>query len=157
LVLDKNLEDKCLDPLIDKFLEKHNPLKGYIFKAKDLGNMLQGVDSKIAEKVLLYFALEGIPVLPLHDSFRIDARLYEKLQEIMSKVIIESFDRPIRISNDDYIPLIDRMFGMVEEQIKGGDYNEERLGSLIKDLEDSILFSKVGEKLRKLKNESMAN
>ena len=151
------LEDKYLDPLLDKFLEKHHPLKDYIFKAKDLGNILQNVDSQIVEKVLLYFALEGITVLPLHDSFRIDARVYDKLEEIMHRVIIESFGAPIRISNDDYVPLVNKMFGMVEEQIKGGDFDEGRLDSLINDLEDSILFSKVGEKLRKLKNKSMAN
>jgi hypothetical protein len=75
----------------------------------------------------------------------------------MHRVLIESFGRPIRISNDDYVPLINRLFSMVEKQIKGVNYDEERLDSLIKDLEDSILFSKVGEKLRKLKNESMAN
>jgi hypothetical protein len=52
---------------------------------------------------------------------------------------------------------MDRLVGMIENQIKGGDYDEKRLDFLIKDLEDSILFSKVGEKLRKLKNESMTN
>jgi hypothetical protein len=112
-----NLEDEYLDPLIDKFLEKHKSLKDYIFKVKDLGNILQNVDSKIAEKVLLYFAYEGIPVLPLHDSFRVDARAYPELQKIMNRAIITNFDRPIPVSNDDYVPLIDRMFGIREAHL----------------------------------------
>jgi hypothetical protein len=150
-----NLDDIYLDPLIDKFLEKHKPLADrYIFKVKDLGNILQNVDSRIAEKVLLYFAYENISVLPLHDSFRIDARLYEKLQEIMLKVIIESFGKPIRISNDDYVPLMGRLVGMVEDQIKSGDYDEERLNSLIQDLEPMFLGSRLSAKIKKLKDKS---
>ena len=153
------LEDKYLDPVIDKLLEKHKPLADKsIFKDKDLGNKLQNIDSKLAEKVLLHFALDGIPVLPLHDSFRIDARLYDKLQEIMHRVIITNFGRPIRISNDDYVPLLGRLIGMAEEKIKSGDiHDEEELESLIHELETSDIFAKVGQKLRRLKNESMAN
>ena len=153
-----NLEDEYLDPLIDSFLEKHEPLKGFIFRAKDLGNTLQCVDSMLAEKVLLSFAMDNIPVLPMHDSFRIDARLYQKLEERMHRVIIENFGKPIKISNDDYVPLMDRMFGMVEDRIRSGDYgNEEELDSIIEDLESSILFSTVGKKLRKLKAGKKAN
>jgi len=153
------LEDKYLDPIIDKFLEKHAPLaEKFIFKDKDLGNKLQNIDSHLAEKVLLSFAMDNIPVLPMHDSFRIDARLYQKLLEIMGWAIIENFGKPIKISNDDYVPLMDRMFGMVEDRIRSGDYgDEEELDSLIEHLESTMLFSKKGESLRKLKASRKTN
>ncbi len=94
----------------------------------------------------------------MHDSFRIDARLYDKLEEIMHRVIIENFGRPIKISNDDYVPLMDRMFGLVEDRIRSGDYGDEKeLDSLIEHLESSILFPTVGDKLRKLKTGTKAN
>ena len=100
----------------------------------------------------------GITCLPLHICLHSHARIYDKLQEIMHRVILENFGKPIRISNDDYIPLVDRMIGMVEDQIKNGDYDdEEELDDLIHDLESSILFTKVGERLKRLKADSTAD
>ena len=157
-----NLEDVYLDPLIDKFLEKHKPLEErFIFKVKDLGNKLQNVDSQIVEKVLLYFAYDNIPVLPLHDSFRIDARLYQKLEEIMYRAIVTNFKRPIHVSNDDYIPLLQRLFGMIDKQIEAGDYDEEAFRDLVKDLH--VMTKRIQsnlkgfENLRKRKADDIAN
>ena len=96
----------------------------------------EGLQDNVSEKVLLYFALDGIPVLPLHDSFRIDARLYPNLKEVMNKVIKDSFGRQIRISNDDYMPLLERMFGIIDKQIEEGNYNEEALSALFRDVEE---------------------
>ena len=111
-----NLEDKYLDPLIDKFLEKHNALKDYIFKDKDLGIRLQYVDSTIAETVLLAFAKEGIPVLPLHDSFRIDVRYFPELDVAMDLAIRTKFGKPIKVSNDDFEPLMLRAFETIKDK-----------------------------------------
>ncbi len=151
------LEDKDLDPLIDKLLEKHEPIRKYIFKVKDLGNILQCLDSKIAEKVLLYFAHEGIPALPLHDSFRINAGAYKKLEEVMNRVIEENFRIPIPIS-DDHEPLLERAIHKIEEQIKRGDYDKKELDSLIKNLKTMLpLGFALSERFEKLKNELLAN
>jgi hypothetical protein len=155
------LDDKYLDPLIDKFLEKHKPLaERYIFKVKDLGNILQNVDSQLAEKVLLYFAYENIPVLPMHDSFRIDARVYDKLEEIMHRAIITNFGRPIRISNDDLGPLFKRLFGMIDKQIEEGDFDVEAFKAFVLDLDASAkkmqLDLKRLEELKKKKADNLA-
>lgn len=131
-----NLKDKTLDPIIDGLLEKHKPLSKYIFKFKNLGNWLQNIDSRIAEKVLLYFAVNGIAALPMHDSFIIDARHYQNLEDIMNRVILESFGTHIGISNDDYVPLVERMFGIIDEQIEKGSYDNEAFKNLVLDLRD---------------------
>jgi len=151
------IEDKDLDPLIEKLLEKHEPLKKYIFKVKDLGNILQNVDSRIVESVLLYFAKKGIPVLPLHDSFRINAGAYKTLEEVMNRVIEENFRIPIPIS-DDHEPLLERTIRKIEEQIKRGDYDKKELDSLIKDLKTMLpLGFALSERFEKLRNEFIDN
>jgi hypothetical protein len=150
-----NLENSDLDPVIDKFMEKHKPLKDFIFKVKDLGSFLQYVDSKIAERVLLYFALKGIPVLPIHDSFRVDARAYPQLEEVMNRVMIESFGRPIWITNDDYLPLLERLSGMIEKQIEEGDYDEEALSTLFNDLNE--IAGRMQSDLERLKKLGKTN
>ncbi|UCG05045.1 MAG: hypothetical protein JSV83_14075 [Desulfobacterales bacterium] len=151
------LEDKDLDPLIEKLLEKHEPLKKYIFKVKDLGNILQNVDSRIVESVLLYFAKKDIPVLPLHDSFRINAGFYNVLNEVMNRVIEENFGIPIPIS-DDHEPLLDRTISKIEEQIRRGDYDKKELDSLIEDLKSMLPLGYVlSKRFEKLRNEFIAN
>ena len=78
----------------------------------------------------------------------------------MHRVIITNFDRPIQISNDGFVPLMDRMISMVEDQIKSGEYadREEELDSLLDYIaEDSNLLSEVGKRLKKLKDKSAAN
>ncbi|MFC1581009.1 hypothetical protein ACFL4N_08880 [Thermodesulfobacteriota bacterium] len=123
------LDDKDLDPLIDAYLEKHKALEKVIFEVKDIGNILQYVDSQIAEHVLLYFAEQGIPALPIHDSFRIDARVHPQLEEIMNTVIIQNFGSYIPITNDDLDPLMDRVSGILKEQLEAGN---EELESFLK-------------------------
>ena len=120
------LQDKDLDPLIDAYLEKHKQLEDYIFKVKSIGTILQNIDSQIAEHVLLYFAKQGIPVLPIHDSFRVDARLYQKLEEIMRQVISQNFGSYIPITNDDLEPLMTRIQDILTERLAEGDEELER-------------------------------
>jgi hypothetical protein len=131
-----NLEDKYLDPLIDKFLKKHKALKDYIFRDKDLGNRLQYVDSTIAETVLLAFAKEGIPVLPLHDSFRINAIYIFDLERAMHIAIMKKFKKPIYTSNDDLKPLLQRMFDKIMDKLKRGEFDEDEVEDLIKIVDD---------------------
>ena len=120
------LQDKDLDPLIDAYLKKHKQLEDYIFKVKGIGNVLQYIDSQIAEHILLYFAKQGIPVLPIHDSFRVDARLYQKLEEIMRQVISQNFGSYIPITNDDLEPLMTRIQDILTERLAEGDEELER-------------------------------
>jgi hypothetical protein len=153
-----NLEDRLLDPLIDKFLEKHKALNPFIFKAKNLGNRLQNVDSMIAEKVLLYFALQGIPVLPLHDGFRISAEMYPKLEEVMHRVVTENFGRDIWISNDEYPLLAMKLFDMIAEGIDKGEHDEQSLNTLFNDIEQIIKRAEGNlEKAKVMKNRKAVN
>jgi hypothetical protein len=143
-----NLEDKYLDPLLDKFIEKHEPIQDYLFK--EYGNYLQFVDSTIAEDVLLYFAKKGLPVLPLHDSFRIAASLFQELREVMHKVIFKSYKQTIQISNDELSPLINNMLREYYKEIESADNEEERFKIQMK-FEDEV------EKLEEIKEKYLAN
>jgi hypothetical protein len=53
-----------------------------------VGVRLQRLDSDIAEKVLLYFAKGGIPVLPVHDSF-LAHHGYSELPKVMARAFEE--------------------------------------------------------------------
>lgn len=55
------------------------------------------IDSQIVEKVLLYFAHRDVPVLALHDGFRVDARLFDELKRVMHEIIYVNFKRLIRL------------------------------------------------------------
>ena len=146
-----NLEDKYLDPLIDKFLEKHKAIKDYIFTDKDLGNQLQYIDSTIAETILVAFAKEGIPVLPLHDSFRIDIRLYDGLEKVMRLVIQTKFGKQINIS-DEWVPCMTKMITIIVDRIINRDMKEEEIDDLIQYVESKGL-STISKMFRKLKDD----
>jgi hypothetical protein len=144
------LEDKYLDPLIDKLIEKHKGIKDFIFTDKNVGSILQYIDSQIAEKVMLYFALKCIPVLPIHDSFRIDARLFDELRTVMHRVIYENFGRFIGISNDDFESFLQGMLGKIQKDIDEvtGDKDELR-NTLLKDLDGLKGFMTMLEDISK--------
>ena len=62
-----------------------------------MGNKLQYRDSIIAEQVMLHFAKNDIPVLPVHDSFIIQAGLFIDLLEVMEKEFKKRIGVPIDI------------------------------------------------------------
>ena len=131
-----NLEDKYLDPLIDKFIEKHKLIEDDLFKG--YGNLLMYIDSQIAEKVLLYFAHKNVPVLALHDGFRIDMRFFEELKRIMHEVVYVNFKRYIPISNDDLQPLLESMLVKIHQNIEEGIIDGEEVRSFMKDVESRV-------------------
>ena len=128
-----NLEDKYLDPLLDKFIEKHKLIEDDLFKG--YGNLLMYIDSQIAEKVLLYFAHKNVPVLALHDGFRIDSRLFDELKQVMHEIIYVNFKRYIPISNDDLQPLLESMLVKMQQNIDEGIIDGEEVRSFMKDVE----------------------
>ena len=131
-----NLEDKYLDPLLDKFIEKHKQIEDDLFKGH--GNVLMYIDSQIAEKVLLYFAHKNVPVLALHDGFRIDARLFEELKRVMHEIIYVNFKRHIPISNDDLQPLLESMLVKINKNIEAGIVDGEEFSSFMSVVEAKI-------------------
>jgi len=91
-------EVKDIDALIDKFIEKHQPVQEYFFTG--FGTTLMYIDSQIAEAILFQHAQEGIPVLPVHDSFIIDYRLSESMQDCMVSIYDNMFSQPIPTSSN---------------------------------------------------------
>ena len=107
-----------------------NELSSKIIKAainvhKELGpGLLESVYQKclLIELKLMGLKAESEILLPVtyrgqkvdDDGFRIDARVYDKLEEIMHRVIITNFGRIVRISNDDLEPLLKRLLGMID-------------------------------------------
>jgi hypothetical protein len=73
-------------------LEAHQPIADYFYTG--VGLKLQRLDSDIAERVLVHFAVNSIPILPLHDSFRLHNGYNAELEEVMS----HSFEKVIGIA-----------------------------------------------------------
>ena len=68
-----------------------------------MGNKLQFEDSQLAEKVMLHFAKQDIPVLPVHDSFIIIRGLWAELFGVMKDEFEKEYHVPITISEKDLI------------------------------------------------------
>ena len=81
--------------LRDMILKRHEPIKHMFFCG--IGNSLQYRDSIIAEQVMLHFAKNDIPILPVHDSFIITAGLFIDLLEVMEKEFKKQIGVPIDI------------------------------------------------------------
>jgi hypothetical protein len=122
-----NLGDKYLDPLIDKFAEKHKPIADYFFN--DCGNYLQWIDSLMAEAILVHFAKKGQPCLPMHDSFIVDCRFGIELYRAMDGMIIEGWKLEIPIT-DNVKELIIRSLYKVNELSK--DWDNDQVVSFMK-------------------------
>ena len=88
---------KTWKQLRDMILKKHEPIKHMFFCG--MGNNLQYRDSIIAEQVMLHFAKNDIPVLPVHDSFIMTAGLFIDLLEVMEKEFKKHIGVPIDIRN----------------------------------------------------------
>jgi len=92
----------------------------------------------LAEKVLLHFAHRNVPVLALHDGFRIDARLFDEPKQVMYEIIFVNFKRYIPISNDDLQPLMESMLVKMQQNIDEGIINGEEVCSFMKDVEARV-------------------
>ena len=79
------------------------------------------IDSQITEMILLYFADRNIPVLPMHDSYIIDARAVLKLVEIMGEIVYENFQRHVKISNDNLEHLVSKIMAWASKQVDAGN------------------------------------
>ena len=103
-------------------LERHEPIKHMFFCG--IGNSLQYRDSIIAEQVMLHFAKNDIPVLPVHDSFIITAGLFVDLLEVMEKefkkqigvpIDIRSAEKSVRVRSRDNEDLVGYVLNEMEE------------------------------------------
>jgi hypothetical protein len=77
--------DEFRQSVIDAF-----PMLPGVFGSK-VGVELQYKDSVLAERIMLHFVNRGIPILPVHDSFIIQADLIDELVSTMKAVFFEAF------------------------------------------------------------------
>ena len=61
------------------------------------GIKLQRIDSDIASEIMWHFTQQGIPLLPVHDSFIIAERHSDELKAVMAEAYFRRFERPITI------------------------------------------------------------
>jgi hypothetical protein len=63
-----------------------------------IGLRLQREDSDLAERVMLHFAEQGVPVLPIHDSFIVAAQHKEELVRTMMQAFADTYGQSIDVS-----------------------------------------------------------
>ena len=83
-------------------MERHKAIAHYFYTG--FGKKLQRIDSDMAEEVMLFFANEGVPVLPSHDSFTMHQGYQEDLQKVMAKVFRDRFGQEIGIKLESKMP-----------------------------------------------------
>ena len=76
------LTDISLKVLLTRFKEVHYRIAEYIHSGA--GNMLQNIDSKISNNILMRMTEAGIPCLPVHDSYIVLAQHESQLKEAMT-------------------------------------------------------------------------
>jgi hypothetical protein len=72
--------------IIDKFLNKHSPVKDYYMRGKQYGDRIQCWESDIVFEVVIELVKRRIPVLTVYDSFIIQLRHSRLLKELMENV-----------------------------------------------------------------------
>ena len=84
---------------INYLKDQHRPLVENKIWGCGYGLTLQYQDSLVAEKVLLHFANQAIPCLPIHDSFIVAEQYREELEHTMKRIYKETFGFDIMIEN----------------------------------------------------------
>ena len=81
-------------------LDAHKPIADRFFRGE--GNHLQYIDSCMAERLMLHYANDDHPVLPVHDSFIMHYAFGEmgELEEQMRKAFYEQFKKDIPIKGE---------------------------------------------------------
>jgi len=78
------------ESLLQKIELKHSAIKNSFYNPP-YGLFLQRMDSNLAEKIINYFTLKGIPCLSIHDSFIIAKSYESELRSVMEEVFYKSF------------------------------------------------------------------
>ena len=90
-------------------LDSHKPIQHLFFSG--LGNQLQFEDSNMAEGIMLHFAKEDAPALPVHDSFIMHHGYAGELEESMRRTFYDRFGQDIKVKAE-----------MIEEVKPKNDY-----------------------------------
>ncbi|WP_338666817.1 hypothetical protein [Pseudodesulfovibrio methanolicus] len=83
----ESIEDLCRG-----IAETHEPIAEFFNTGE--GIRLQYLDSKVAERIMLHFVEQGVPVLPVHDSFIVPCVKQDELLAVMSMEFKREFGFP---------------------------------------------------------------
>jgi hypothetical protein len=87
------------DQLQQRIKAKHEPIAGFFFTGAGL--RLQYRDSRIAERVMMHFARQGIPCLSIHDSFIVQERYARELETVMRETAREEVGLEIPVKGSE--------------------------------------------------------
>ena len=88
--VEKSLEDKQLQLLLDAFKEKHPAIADSI--CADKGVELMNIDGRITAKVINHFTKKQIPVLTVHDSYITQEHHSGELRRVMNNAVAEELN-----------------------------------------------------------------
>lgn len=92
------LTRKMIGRYIDAIIAKHHSIARYLFSG--FGVQAQNIDSRIAEKVLLDLMNQGVPCIPIHDSFVVPAENRDQLRAAMDRACVEVIGRTVPIKQE---------------------------------------------------------
>ena len=118
--------------LSNAIMLSHEPIAHHFHTG--VGLKLQRLDSDIAEKILIHFALQGIAALPLHDSFLMHDGYQEWLDPVMKVAFLEVVGVP---------PNIDLKNSAVKRERDTADFGQPTTLSI-----NEILAKQAGHTLR---------
>lgn len=70
-------------PVMERFLEVHRPIAPFLLTDGEEGLRIMNLDAQIALDVVDHFSGQGVPILPVHDSFIVPASFREELKQKM--------------------------------------------------------------------------
>jgi hypothetical protein len=88
--VERSLEDKQLQLLLDGFKEKHPAIADSI--CTDKGVELMNIDGRITTKVINHFTKKQIPVLTVHDSYITQEHHSGELRRVMNNAVAEELN-----------------------------------------------------------------
>ena len=75
--------DKSIKSCIERFKEVHKPISGFLNSGR--WGHLQNDDSRITDIILQSLLKQGVPCLPVHDSYIVPAKFEDQLAEVMTE------------------------------------------------------------------------
>lgn len=71
--------------LIKQMEKEHAPIAKHFFNGRKTGMRIMNKDAAIALDVVKHFSKKGIPILPVHDSFIVQAQYKDELKNVMEQ------------------------------------------------------------------------
>ena len=84
--------------LRQRVLDAHKPIEHLFFRG--VGNRMQFEDSCIASNVMLQFATNDEPILPIHDSFIMKSNFSSELEKAMRRAFHDRFKKDIPVNSE---------------------------------------------------------